>query len=88
MSVTYTGDFVDGDIESEPLVATVAAFPKRAQPPNPLPKLQLAAIFAVKIIIPISSTQVVPYLNVMCEKLAASEGANTGYYSGIMVRSE
>ena len=84
MSATYGTDFVDGDIENEPLVAT-ASSPKRAPPPNPLPKLQLAAIFAVKIIIPISSTQVLPYLNVMVEELAASEGANTGYYSGLMV---
>lgn len=81
----YTGDIVDDDVESEPLIGGAA--PSRRPPrPNPLPKLQLAAIFAVKIIIPVSSTQVMPYSNVMIAELAASEGAATGYYGGIMVR--
>ncbi len=65
--------------ESEHLLA------KRKVKPNPLPKLQLAIIYAIKLALPIASTQILPYYNVLVGKLAASEGADTGYYSGLAV---
>ncbi|KAH9895113.1 MFS general substrate transporter [Cubamyces lactineus] len=51
--------------------------------PNPLPKVQMAVIYAIKLTLPIALTQSIPYYNVLIEKLAASEGAETGYYSGL-----
>lgn len=53
--------------------------------PNPLPKFQLAVIYAIKLTLPIAHTQAMPYYNVLIGKLAASEGADTGYYSGVTV---
>ena len=52
---------------------------------TPLPKTQLAVVYAIKLTLPIAYTQVLPYFNVFIEKLAASEGADTGYYSGLAV---
>ncbi|EIW63486.1 MFS general substrate transporter [Trametes versicolor FP-101664 SS1] len=51
--------------------------------PTPLPKAQLAIIYAIKLTLPIANTQTMPYYNILIEKLAASEGAETGYYSGL-----
>ena len=65
--------------ESEPLL------PKQRIKPTPLPKAQLAVIYAIKLTLPIALTQALPYYNVLIEKLAASEGADTGYYSGLAV---
>ncbi|KAI0820024.1 MFS general substrate transporter [Trametes gibbosa] len=63
--------------ESEPLLS------KHTAKPNPLPKAQLAIIYAVKLTLPIATTQTMPYYNLLIERLAASEGAETGYYSGL-----
>ncbi|KAJ8489468.1 hypothetical protein ONZ51_g2904 [Trametes cubensis] len=63
--------------EPEPLV------PKKKMEPNPLPKVQMAVIYAIKLTLPIALTQSIPYYIVLIEKLAASEGAETGYYSGL-----
>ncbi|KAI0355607.1 MFS general substrate transporter [Trametes cingulata] len=58
--------------------------PRKARlKPNPLPKAQLAVIYAIKLTLPIANTQSMPYYNFLIEKLAASEGAETGYYSGL-----
>ena len=84
-AIHYTGDDVEDDIETEPLV-DIRGSSRRGVRPNPLPKLQLAAIFAVKIVIPTASNQIIPYSNVMIAELAASDGAATGYYTGTMVR--
>lgn len=65
--------------ETEPLLA------KERVEPNPLPKAQLAVIYAIKLTLPIALTQSMPYYNVLIGKLAASEGADTGYYSGVTV---
>ncbi|OBZ70714.1 hypothetical protein A0H81_09127 [Grifola frondosa] len=67
-----------GDIETARLL-------RRSPRPNPLPKAQLAVIYAIKLTIPIALTQALPYINVLVEELAASEGAETGYYSGLAV---
>lgn len=65
--------------EAAPLLA------KRRIHPNPLPKTQLAIVYAIKLTLPIALTQTLPYYNVLIEKLASSEGADTGYYSGLAV---
>ncbi|KAI0332370.1 MFS general substrate transporter [Cubamyces sp. BRFM 1775] len=57
--------------------------PVRKAKPTPLPKIQLAVIYAIKLTLPIALSQSIPYYNVLIEKLAASEGAVTGYYSGL-----
>ncbi|KAI0779428.1 MFS general substrate transporter [Fomes fomentarius] len=78
MTVSHrVGGAADPRDESEPLLV------KRRVKPNPLPKLQLAIIYAIKLTLPIASTQMLPYYNVLIGKLAASEGADTGYYSGL-----
>ncbi|KZT22272.1 MFS general substrate transporter [Neolentinus lepideus HHB14362 ss-1] len=51
---------------------------------TPLPKLQLATLFAIKTLIPLSATQVMPYINEMVEKFGLSTGADAGYYSGLV----
>lgn len=56
--------------------------------PNPLPKLQLAVVFFIKLVIPIAGTQTFPYINVLVADLAKASGAQTGYYSGLVVSSE
>ncbi|KAI0744127.1 MFS general substrate transporter [Daedaleopsis nitida] len=63
--------------EAAPLLA------KQRTRPNPLPKTQLAIVYAIKLTLPIALTQSLPYYNVLIEKLASSEGADTGYYSGL-----
>ncbi|KAH9942402.1 major facilitator superfamily domain-containing protein [Epithele typhae] len=63
--------------EQQPLLDT----PRK--PRTPLPKAQLAVVYAIKITLPIAQTQVLPYFNVFIQNLAASEGADTGYYSGL-----
>ncbi|KAI9060327.1 MFS general substrate transporter [Trametes sanguinea] len=62
---------------------TSLLIPKGKQHANPLPKAQLAVIYAIKLTLPIALTQSIPYYNVLIEQLAASEGAETGYYSGL-----
>ncbi|TFK53089.1 MFS general substrate transporter [Heliocybe sulcata] len=59
----------------------------RPQAITPLPKLQLATVFAIKVLIPISSTQILPYVNEMMEKFGLSKGAGAGYYSGLVTSS-
>lgn len=58
-----------------------------APQPNPLPKLQLAIVFFIKLVIPIAGTQTLPYINVFIADLAKASGAQTGYYSGLVVSS-
>lgn len=69
--------------------------PLLGQPPRakqtPLPKLQLAAIYAIKLLVPIAGTQILPYLNLMIQELLEKSGTESnkdrvGYYSGLVVR--
>lgn len=64
---------------------TAPLLPKEKPKTNPLPKAQLAVIYAIKLSVPIAMTQLSPYFNLLIEKLAASDGAETGYYSGLSV---
>ncbi|KDQ58164.1 hypothetical protein JAAARDRAFT_34978 [Jaapia argillacea MUCL 33604] len=54
---------------------------------TPLPKSQLAAIYAIKILVPIATTQIFPYLNVMVERIKHSDGPFNAYYSGMIASS-
>ena len=72
--------------DSEPLLSQEHR--RHAPPqPNPLPKLQLAVVFFIKLVIPIAGTQTLPYINVLVADLAKASGAQTGYYSGLVVGS-
>lgn len=51
---------------------------------TPLPKAQLAAVYAIKLTIPIASQQLKPYINQMIEDLHLSGARTTGYYSGVV----
>ena len=53
--------------------------------PNPLPKLQIAVIYAIRLTFTIARAQSLPYYNAFLAKIAASAGADTGYYSGLVV---
>ncbi len=76
--------------EQEPLLppSTNAAQVK----PKSLPKLQLAAVYTIKLLVPVASTQVMPYFNLMIQELLERSGIehgneNVGYYSGLVVCS-
>lgn len=81
-----TVETVDQLGEQQPLLPTRPA-PVRT---NPLPKLQLAAIYSVKLLVPIASTQIMPYVNLMIQELLENSGIESGkervgYYSGLVV---
>ena len=42
-------------------------------------------VFFIKLVIPIAGTQTLPYINVLVADLAKASGAQTGYYSGLVV---
>jgi len=69
------------ETDADPLLRRRASSRSR---PNPLPKVQLGVIFAIKLVIPIAMTQVFPYINKLVAELASSDGAETGYYSGLV----
>ena len=52
--------------------------------PNPLPKAQLAGVYTIKLLVPLVSTQILPYVNQMIEDLHLSGARSTGYYSGLV----
>ena len=82
--VAVADDLEEASVETDTLLVRPAARDP-AVAVTPLPKLQLAAAFAIKLVIPISTAQVLPYLNVLVAELAKSDGAETGYYSGLVV---
>ncbi|KAI0085416.1 MFS general substrate transporter [Irpex rosettiformis] len=51
---------------------------------TPLPRAQLAAIYFIKLTIPVVYTQVQPYLNKMISELDLPPGRPVGYYSGLL----
>lgn len=51
---------------------------------NPLPKAQLAAVYTIKLLVPLVSLQILPYVNQMIEDLHLSGARSTGYYSGLV----
>ncbi|KAH9935706.1 major facilitator superfamily domain-containing protein [Fomitopsis serialis] len=75
----------DSSLDSDPLLPPEHRDRERVSPrPNALPKLQLAVVYFVKLVIPLASTQSMPYINVLVASLAKAEGAKTGYYSGLV----
>lgn len=54
--------------------------------PTPIPKAQLAVLCAVRLVDPISFTQIFPYVNEMMEHLHLTNDPNKiGFYSGVVV---
>lgn len=53
---------------------------------TPLPKLKLAVVFAIKLLIPVAGSQPSPYINRMLGDMIGST-EKVGYYSGLVVRS-
>ncbi len=87
MTSTSTDCTTEGG-EQEPLLPR----PEVPTRMSPLPKLQLAAIYSIKLLVPVASTQLLPYVNVMIQELLERSGMEAGkekvgYYSGLVVRS-
>ena len=61
--------------------------PNTKKSPTPLPKAQLAALFAVRIIDPIAYQQIFPYINQLLVDLRIAEPERVGFYSGVVVRT-
>lgn len=55
-------------------------------PRTPLPKVQLASVFLIKLLLPVASMQAAPYINLKLEGLPGISEERMGYYSGIVVR--
>ncbi|PCH36125.1 MFS general substrate transporter [Wolfiporia cocos MD-104 SS10] len=51
---------------------------------TPLPKVQLGVVYAIKLVVPIAGTQLMPYINVLVGDLASADGAEVGYYTGLV----
>lgn len=56
--------------------------------PTPLPKAQLSALIAVRIVDPIAYQQIFPYINQLLADLRIAEPERVGFYSGLVVRIE
>ncbi|TCD66667.1 hypothetical protein EIP91_001085 [Steccherinum ochraceum] len=63
--------------EAQPLL------PPRHVQQTPLPKIKLAVVFAVKLLIPVGGSQTSPYINQRLERILGGS-ANVGYYSGLV----
>lgn len=66
------------DVTVAPLLGTLRP------PQNPLPKAQLAAVYTIKLLLPVAIFQIYPYMNQMIEDLHLSSARSTGYYSGLV----
>ena len=53
---------------------------------TPLPKAQLGALVAVRIVDPIAYMQIFPYINQLLTDLKIAEPERVGFYSGLVVR--
>lgn len=51
---------------------------------NPLPRAQLATIYGIKLVVPISGTQTTPYILKMVARMNLPGGGSVGYYSGLL----
>ncbi|KAH8103553.1 MFS general substrate transporter [Cristinia sonorae] len=60
--------------------------PHRNVVQTPLPKLKLAVVFAVKLLIPVASAQPSPYINKMIENILGGP-EKVGYYAGFVTSS-
>ncbi|TCD66668.1 hypothetical protein EIP91_001086 [Steccherinum ochraceum] len=66
--------------EAQPLL------PPRHVEQTPLPKIKLAVVFALKLLIPVGSSQASPYINQRLEQILGGS-ANVGYYTGLVSSS-
>ncbi|KAJ3553345.1 hypothetical protein NM688_g3661 [Phlebia brevispora] len=77
--------------ESSPLLAPEERFDDALDSPvvavNPLPRAQLAIIYCIKLVVPISGTQAMPYVNKMVAAMNLPGDRSVGYYSGLLVTS-
>jgi hypothetical protein len=65
------------------------AVSSRTRPaPTPLPKAQLGALIAVRIVDPIAYQQIFPYINQLLADLRIAEPERVGFYSGLVVRMD
>lgn len=80
------------DAESQPLlgcdvVKPLSEPPVTAPTPAPVPRIQLAALCALRIVEPVAFTHIFPYVNEMLEHIGvARDPAKIGFYSGLVVR--
>lgn len=51
---------------------------------TPLPLLQLLAVYAIKLVVPIASVQVLPYVNKMVAGFDLANKEDVGYYTGLL----
>ena len=58
--------------------------PGRGVYTTPLPISQLAAIYAIKLIVPVANTQSLPYINKMVASFGLSGERGVGYYTGLL----
>ncbi|KAJ4478962.1 major facilitator superfamily domain-containing protein [Lentinula aciculospora] len=54
---------------------------------TPLPQAQLITLCLVRIVVPISFTQIFPYINEFIESLGVSDSSQIGFYSGLVESS-
>ena len=73
------------DHEASPLLlGDAASTDTQRTATNPLPRAQLATIYGIKLVVPIASTQVLPYVNKMVASMDLPGGRSVGYYSGLL----
>lgn len=74
----------DDDDDVIPRRRFVPAPPRRRAPATPLPRAQLAAIYTIKLVVPVASTQIMPYVNKMVAGFDLPSEQDVGYYTGLM----
>lgn len=86
MTTTERERNATGEDEDSPLLQDPNKFLKRDAITTPLPRAQLAVIYAIKLVLPVAHTQILPYFNKMIEGFDLPGGSsNIGYYSGLLV---
>lgn len=83
-------DTIINDAEAQPLLGGASDDPGdpslKLSPPTPLPKVQLAALCALRLVEPVAFTHIFPYVNEMLAGIGvASDPAKVGFYSGLVV---
>lgn len=58
--------------------------PRHRAPATPLPRAQLAAIYTIKLVVPVAGTQILPYVNKMVAGFNLPSERDVGYYTGLM----
>lgn len=74
--------------ETSPLLQHSHVEAQAVVSPTPLPKGQLAALCAVRLVDPIAFTQLFPYVNDFMNDLHVTDDpSRIGFYSGLVVRA-